>query len=286
MLSVWRRKQLTVVYYNGEFHDDAVTLDINDRGYQFGDGVYEVVRVYDGRLFTAREHFERLVRSAGEISIALELTVDDYIELCQQLIDKNHLVSGNIYIQITRGVAVRNHAFPAGASPVTLMYAYEAARPVEGMQSGVNVITAEDFRWLRCDIKSLNLLANVLNKQKAVEAGAVEAIQIRDGIITEGASTNVYRIKDGTIYTHPVNHLILNGITRRVIKECADEQSIPFVEEAFDVEQLLSADEVFISSTTLEVTPVRQIDEQIIGEPGPITRKLQQAFEEKIQSVR
>ncbi|KAA1038397.1 D-amino-acid transaminase [Macrococcus equipercicus] len=277
---------MTIIYYNGEFRDDQVTLDYNDRGYQFGDGIYEVVRVYDGRLFTAREHFERLVRSAGEILITAPKTVDEYIEICEQLIEKNQLADGNIYIQVTRGVAVRNHAFPEHAEPVTLMYTYEAGRPLKGMQDGVKVITAEDIRWLRCDIKSLNLLGNVLNKEKAVRAGAVEAVQIRDGVVTEGASSNVYIIKDGTIYTHPANNLILNGITRQVIKECAEELLIPFHEETFGPDELLAADEVFISSTTLEVTPVVQVDEKVIGGPGPVARKLQQAFDEKIQTGR
>ncbi|TDM07674.1 D-amino-acid transaminase [Macrococcus lamae] len=276
-----------VIYYNGEFHDDAVSLDYNDRGYQFGDGVYEVVRVYEGRLFTAREHFERLVRSAGEIKMSAPKSVDDYIQICEQLVDRNDLVNGNIYIQLTRGVAARNHAFPVPATePVTLMYTYTAERPLKGMQNGVKTISTEDIRWLRCDIKSLNLLANVLNKEKAVQAGAVEAIQIRDGVVTEGASSNVYRVKDGAIYTHPADNLILNGITRRVIKECSQELAIPFHEETFGHDDLLTSDEVFISSTTLEITPVNQIDDQVIGEPGPIVKKLQQAFETKIKMIK
>ncbi|ULG71355.1 D-amino-acid transaminase [Macrococcus brunensis] len=272
---------MNLIYFNGEYVNDKIAIDPNDRGYQFGDGIYEVVRVYNGMLFTAREHFERLVRSAAEIQIKLELTVDDYIEICQHLITENQVTDGLIYVQVTRGNALRNHIFPESSKPVTLIYSYDSARPVEGMDKGVKVITLEDIRWLRCDIKSLNLLGNVLAKQQAHVAQAVEAIQVRDGIVTEGASSNVFIIKNGTIYTHPANHLILNGITRIVIKRCAEELNIPFVEKTFTPEELYDADEVIISSTSLEVTPVTQIDDQTI-EIGPVTRQLQQAFKEKI----
>lgn len=275
------------IYFNGAYTDDVVTIDFDDRGYQFGDGIYEVIRVYNGKLFTAREHFERLLRSAQEIMINLTMTIDELIEICETLIEKNDLVDGSIYVQVTRGVSKRNHAFPGpDIQPAVLLYTNVVKRPHDQLQHGIKAITAEDIRWLRCDIKSLNLLGNVLNKQRAVEAGAQECIQIRDGIVTEGASSNVYMVKNGELYTHEVNHLILNGITRQVIIECAEALNIPVHEESFSPELLMDADEVFISSTTQEVMPVVQIDDQQFGEPGPVTRQLQQAFENKIADGR
>lgn len=275
------------IYYNGEFTDDVVTIDFDDRGYQFGDGIYEVVRVYNGKLFTAREHYERLLRSAREIMIQLDMTVDELVEVSETLIEKNNLVDGTIYIQVTRGVSKRNHAFPGpDIHPSILLYTNVVNRPVEQLENGIKTITADDIRWLRCDIKSLNLLGNVMNKQRAVEAGTQECIQIRDGIVTEGASSNVYMIKNGSIYTHEVNNLILNGITRQVIIECAQELNIPVHEESFSLEMLMDADEVFISSTTQEVMPVIQIDDHFFGHAGAVTRQLQQAFENKIAEGR
>ncbi|TDM04575.1 D-amino-acid transaminase [Macrococcus carouselicus] len=275
---------MNMIYFNGEYVEDQITISPDDRGYQFGDGIYEVIRVYNGKLFTAKEHFERLLRSAEEIKIELKLTVADYIAICERLVKENQVETGNIYVQVTRGNAVRNHIFPESSEPVTFIYSYGSERPVQGMREGIKVITADDIRWLRCDIKSLNLLGNVLNKQKAHEAGAAEAIQIRDGIVTEGASSNAYIVKDGAIYTHPTDNLILNGITRQVIKQCAEENHIPFVEKTFGMDELLAADEVLMSSVSIEVTPVIQIDDRTFN-VGPVTRQLQAAFEEKISSL-
>ncbi|GGB02802.1 D-amino-acid transaminase [Macrococcus hajekii] len=275
---------MSVKYFNGEFVKDSISIDPNDRGYQFGDGIYEVIRVYDGKLFTGIEHFERLLRSAAEIQIKLEQTVDDYMAICERLVAENYIQNGNIYVQVTRGAAVRNHLFPESSEPVTFIYTYDSERPVQGMKEGVKVITTDDIRWLRCDIKSLNLLGNVLNKQKAKEAGGTEAIQLREGIVTEGTSSNAYIVKEGAIYTHPANNLILNGITRQVIKTCAAEMGIPFIEQSFDKDALFAADEIFISSTSIEVTPVNQVDDQPFA-VGPVTQKLQQAFEQKISAL-
>lgn len=269
-----------MIFFNGNYVEQA-HAEITDRGYQFGDGIYEVVRVYNGQLYTAHEHFERLLRSAAEIQMDAKYLVEEYIEICRQLIEKNQIEMGNIYIQVTRGVAPRNHPFPnPSVEPTILLYAYASARPEKGLKEGVKTITAEDIRWLRCDIKSLNLLGNVLNKQKAVAQGATEAIQIRDGIVTEGASSNVFAIKDGSVYTHPANHLILNGITRLEIKKVCASLNIPFIEEAFESSFLFECDEVFISSTSLEVTPVIQIDDKMIsnGTPGKVTQAIQDGF--------
>ncbi|WP_414052343.1 D-amino-acid transaminase [Macrococcus animalis] len=273
-----------VIFLNGSYVSNDATISYNDRGIQFGDGIYEVVRVYHGELFTATEHFERLVRSAAEIAIDTEYTTQDYIDICKQLIAKNNIDNGTVYIQVTRGDAPRNHAYPIDVKPNVLLYTNTSERPMQDMQQGIKAITAEDFRWLRCDIKSLNLLGNIMNKQKAVTAGAKEAIQIRNGIVTEGASSNVFIVKEGKIITHPANNFILNGITRRVIKEIADAESIPFEEVTFDEKALKDADEVFISSTSLEVMPVVEIDGENVGQGqvGPVTKLLQSKFDEQI----
>lgn len=276
-----------VIYLNGEYVNEDASISYNDRGIQFGDGIYEVVRVYHGVLFTATEHFERLQRSADEIAIQLEQSVQDFIDICYTLIERNHIDNGTVYVQVTRGDAPRNHAFPDNVKPNVLLYTNTSERPMQDMQQGIKAITAEDIRWLRCDIKSLNLLGNILNKQKAVVNGAKEAIQIRNGIVTEGASSNVYIVKDGKIITHPANHFILNGITRRVIKNIAAQESIPFEEFTFDEKALKNADEVFISSTSQEVMPVVEIDGENInqGQVGPITKQLQTKFDEQIITI-
>lgn len=273
-----------VVFINGSYVSDDTKISYNDRGIQFGDGVYEVVRVYHGTLFTATEHFERLMRSASEIEITSPYTVEKYIEICNQLITENEIDNGTIYIQLTRGDAVRNHWYPTDTQPNILLYTNTAERPMQDLQQGVKAITTEDIRWLRCDIKSLNLLGNIMNKQKAVTNGAKEAIQIRNGIVTEGASSNIFIVKDDKIITHPANNFILNGITRRVIKQIADAEGIAFEEFTFDEKALKDADEVFLTSTTQEVMPITEIDGENVnqGQVGPITKQLQSKFDEHI----
>ncbi len=275
--------------YNGQFIDkEDATISINDRGYQFGDGIYEVIKIYDGSMFTATEHIDRFYRSADEIQLVIPYTKDVLHKMLYDLVEENELETGHIYMQITRGVAPRNHAFPVEVTePVLIAYTQTAARPLENHRNGVGAIFVEDIRWLRCDIKSLNLLGNVLAKQKAHEAGCYEAIQHRGEVITEGSSSNIYGIKDGVLYTHPTNNFILNGITRQVVMKCCEEINLKVVEEPFTKTQALQMDEIFLSSTTSEITPIIKIDDTVvgIGEPGVYTRKIQQAFEEKVQSL-
>lgn len=264
---------------------DAVHISIEDRGYQFGDGIYEVVKVYNGDVFTATEHIDRLYASADKIGMAIPYTKDVLHHLIHQLIEENELGTGIVYLQVTRGHSPRNHAFPNPAvEAVVTGYTRESARPVNELETGVAVCLVEDVRWLRCDIKSLNLLGNVMAKQEAAQKGCFEAVQHRGEVITEGSSSNAYGIKNGVLYTHPVNNLILNGITRQVILDCCAEIGLPVVEEAFTKEQALHMDEFIVSSTGIEVMPVVKIDETVIGDgkPGEWTRKLQQAFEAKL----
>ena len=265
--------------------NEEVLVDKEDRGYQFGDGVYEVVKVYNGELFTATEHIDRFYDSAEKIRITIPYTKDKLHQLLHQLVEANNIDTGHVYFQITRGAGPRNHIFPGDdVKPVITGNAKENPRPLENFEKGVKATFVEDIRWLRCDIKSLNLLGAVLAKQEAYEKGCYEAILHRDEIITEGSSSNIYGVKEGVLYTHPANNLILNGITRQVITKCAAEIGLTVNEQAMTKEQLLAMDEVIVSSTTSEVTPVIEIDGTVIGNgtPGEWTRKLQAQFETKI----
>lgn len=265
--------------------NEEVLVDKEDRGYQFGDGVYEVVKVYNGELFTATEHIDRFYDSADKIRITIPYTKDKLHQLLHQLVEENNIDTGHVYFQITRGAGPRNHIFPGDdVKPVLTGNAKENPRPLENFEKGVKATFVEDIRWLRCDIKSLNLLGAVLAKQEAYEKGCYEAILHRDEIVTEGSSSNIYGIKEGVLYTHPANNLILNGITRQVIIKCAAEIGLSVNEQAMTKKQLLAMEEVIVSSTTSEVTPVIEIDGTVIGNgtPGEWTRKLQAQFETKI----
>lgn len=267
--------------------DKEVVIDKEDRGYQFGDGIYEVIKVYDGEVFTLNEHLERFYTSAEKIKLVIPYTKDKLIELLCELVKKNNLGTGHIYIQITRGTSPRQHHFPENISPVLLANVKENPRPLANFEYGVKATILEDIRWLRCDIKTLNLLGPVLAKQEAYEKGCYEAILHRDGVVTEGSSSNVHAIKDGVLYTHPANNMILNGITRNVLLECAKEIDLLVKEEAFTIEQLSAMNEVIITSTTSEITPVIEIDGQLVGtgKPGEWTRKLQNQFNSKIPAT-
>jgi D-alanine transaminase len=271
---------------NGEFVDRSnAKVDIEDRGYQFGDGIYEVIRVYNGKMFTVKEHLERFFRSAESISITLGYTIEQLTEQLQELIEKNNLKLGIIYMQATRGVAPRTHAFPhENVAPALVAYTKELERPAKKLDKGVKTLLVEDIRWLRCDIKSLNLLGNVLAKEKASENGCYEAIQSRGQDVTEGSSSNIFIVKNGIVFTHASDQLILKGITKDVILSLCAENGIKVEERTFTREELRGADEVFLSSTTSEVMPVIAIDEKKVnsGSPGPVTGKLQTLFEAEI----
>lgn len=260
------------------------TVDIEDRGYQFGDGVYEVIRVYGGKTFYLKEHLLRLERCAREIRLPLPWDVKLLTERIHQLVEANHLQEGTVYLQVTRGQAPRNHVFPETVKPVLVAYTSKALRPVAMLKEGIRTCTIKDIRWLRCDIKSLNLLGAVLAKQEAIEKGCKEAILVRDGIVTEGGSSNVFIVKNDVLYTHPANNLILHGITRAIVLKCSAEEGISVKEEPFSVDDLYHADEAFITGTTVEVCPVTHVDDKKIGSgtPGPVTRRLQEAFDKQI----
>lgn len=275
------------VILNGDLIERSeAKVDIEDRGYQFGDGVYEVIRVYNGKMFTADEHLERLLESGKKIELNIPYSKDQLKQMLAEMIERNNLELGIVYMQFSRGTSPRNHAYPgADVAPVLTAYTRETTRPVGSMINGVKAILIEDIRWLRCDIKSLNLLGNIMAKQKAAQSGCFEAIQHRGDTVTEGSSSNIAIVKDGTLYTHPATNLILNGITRRKINEICRENGIALKESAFSKEDLLAADEVFMSSTSAEITPITEIEGKPVGNgsPGLITNKLQNLFEDAIE---
>ena len=277
---------MSYTLWNDKIVDDKlVFIDKEDRGYQFGDGVYEVIKVYDGEMFTATEHIDRFFASAEKIKMTVPYTKHKLHQLLHELVEANELKTGNLYFQITRGSSSRNHLFPGDeVLPVLTGNVKEAPRSVENGKNGVKATFAEDIRWLRCDIKSLNLLGAVLAKQEAHEKGCYEAILHRAETVTEGSSTNVFGIKDGVLHTHPADNFILSGITRAVVLTCANDIGLPVKEESFTKDEALQMDELFVSSTTSEITPVIEVDGNAInsGEIGEWTRKLQKQFETKL----
>lgn len=265
-----------IVYLNGDYLPKAqATVSVFDRGFLFGDGIYEVAPLYAGKLFHPEYHYARLQRSLAEIDVTLDFSFDDYQQLCHGLYEKNDGEHQSIYLQITRGTyETRTHYFPE-QHPNATIFAFSQPLTIPHLahlQKGIQVTTHQDERWQRCNIKSISLLANVLARQISQKAGKDEVILYRDNIVTEAAHSNVFIIKDGCLMTHPADQFILGGITRQVTLELAKQLNIPCKEEAFSLDVLLSADEVWLSSTTKMVRPVLSVDEHPIngGKPGPV----------------
>ncbi|WP_347550259.1 D-amino-acid transaminase [Pseudalkalibacillus hwajinpoensis] len=267
-----------IIVNNQMISKEQAQIDIEDRGYQFGDGVYEVVRIYNGVFYELDAHFKRLERSASEIKIKLPFQLKELKTRVEKLVTLNNVHSGHLYLQVTRGAAPRNHPFPVKAEPVLVAYTKEYDHEPSRLPG--RAMFTEDIRWLRCDIKSLNLLGNVLAKQESQERGFDEAIFHRGDIVTEGSSTNVFMIKNRIVYTHPANQLILDGITRRKILSLANDLGLQVKEEAFTKDELLSSDEAFISSTTQEVRPIIEVNGHTIGsgKEGDVTAAIHAEF--------
>ncbi len=270
-----------IAYVNGRYvpHGDAA-VHVEDRGYQFADGVYEVIALHRGRLVDETGHLDRLERSLGELRIARPMSRRALRVVIGEVIRRNRVADGKIYIQVTRGVAPRNHAFPAAADSalVITMLPSAPAAAEEARDPGVDVITVPDIRWERCDIKSVSLLPNVLAKQQAQEAGAYEAWLVdADGRVTEGTASNAWIVTaGGDLVTRNVGRAILNGVTRLAVLELAQREGIGFVERPFTVDEAKGAREAFLTSTTSLVKPVLRIDGRAVGDGrvGPLTGKL------------
>ncbi len=275
-----------VAYVNGRYLPHAkATVHVEDRGYQFADGVYEVVAVSRGRLVDEERHLARLERSLGELEIALPMSRPAFSAVMRETIRRNLVEDGIVYLQVTRGVARRDHACPAAARPAVVMTARRVtAQAAALVEDGLKVITVPDIRWSRCDIKSVSLLPNCLAKEQAKRAGAFEAWQVDgQGFVTEGSSTNAWIVdRDGTLITRRVDGSILAGITRMALMELAAAEGLEVVERPFTVAQAKEAREAFLTSTTSFVLPVVQIDDAVIanGKPGSLFRKLRALYED------
>ena len=280
-------KELT--YFNGEMVEPgAKVVSLDDRGYCFGDGVYEVVRVYNGRAFAFSYHQDRLYRSMREMDIPVRMPPDELQELHEIMIEQSEITDGYIYLQITRGVTPRHHAFERSKlEPQMYMFIKPITTDLGALQQGVKAITLPDERWARVDIKTLNLIPNILAQTKAEKKGAYTAILVRDGIVTEGATSNVFVMKDGVCYTHPADHHILKGITRQlVVTRVAPTAGITVIEREFDEAFLQDADEIFFTDTIGGIIPITTLNREPVGDGKPgkaakvLAEQLQHLMEE------
>lgn len=271
-----------LVWMNGEVMPvSQAKVGIEDRGFNFADGVYEVVRFYNGRPFTLREHMQRLERSAHSIQLAIPLQLQQLEQEIRTLIARSGFAEGMVYLQLTRGESHRAHAFPDVSKPTLFFYTRRVVEPWQpGEGQGVSLVSVTDERWSRCDIKSLALLPNVLAKQHAVSTGHDEAVFIHVGTVTECCASNIFMVGGGKVLTHPAGTKVLPGITRLVLKRIATQLGIEFVEEAVSLEQAVQSEEVFITSTTRELNWAKSWDGHTIGRGhcGATTRRLHEAY--------
>ena len=275
-----------VAFINGTFVPMAeAKVSIEDRGFQFGDGVYEVIRTYRGRPFELEAHLARLDRSATALDLKQPYSHDDWTRHILEGIRRAAYPEAKIYVQITRGVAPRDHAYSDDATPTVVMTVREFHPLDRSVQvAGVEAITTEDIRWGRCDIKSVNLLANVLARQQVKQAQVFEAILVNEGLVTEGAVSNVMVVQGGTVVTAPQGPRILSGITRTVVLDLARSEGLPVQERFVSQADLYEADEVFLTGTTVEVLAVIRVDGKIIGDgrPGLIAQRLAARFTSRV----
>ena len=273
-----------IVYLNGKILnlEDAVISPF-DRAFQFGDGVYEVIRYYPDKFFEFGLHLERLKNSLNKLEI--EFTSFENIEQTLYTLIKKNNLSGKIsiaYIQISRGNQIpRRHVYSDSLNPTIFMYVEEYPRKIEDMNRGLKIGLEEDIRWMHCDIKATSLLPNILARHRAIKNGLSEIVWHRNGFITEGTQTNICFVKDGEIFTPPLSNFILPGITRKVVRRLCDDLGINFLEREINIDELDSFDEILLLSTSAEVTPVKEIDEKYLNGkvPGPICKLLQNEYQ-------
>jgi len=279
-----------LAWINGNIDNlEGATVSLEDRGYLLGDGIYEVIRVFNGKPFALEDHLIRLQNSAKAIKMELPYSLEDINNAIEQLIEKGECTEGYLYIQVTRGIAQRDHLFPPDAKPSMIMYIREMA-PLPALEDikPVKCITLPDERWLNCYIKTVNLLPNLLARQAAAEAGAVEAILYRQGgIVTEGTRSNLFTVIDGIVRTHPATNLILHGVTRKIVIDILKTEGVKVSETAITLEELKNVSEAWLTSTTMDVNPIGWIDECPVGDsaPGPICRNLMNQFRAKVMQL-
>lgn len=273
----------TLCYLNGEYTPlNQAKVSVLDRGFIFGDGIYDVVPVYGRKLFRFAQHLARLDRNLGKLRIANPHTSEEWLERCRKLIAAHASEDQMIYIQVTRGVAPRDHVMPQGIEPTVFIMATAMKQPsAQVVREGVACVTAEDFRWERGDIKSTSLLGNVMARQVSADVGATETILFREGQLTEASSSNVWIVRDGAVYGVPKSEHVLEGIRYELIRELCEQEGIPFALQPLNATQVHGADELMISSASKEVLPVVLLDGQPIGsgKPGPVFQRLYSAYQ-------
>jgi len=283
------------VFLNGQWHPlSEAKVSVLDRGFIFGDGIYEVVPAYSKRPFRIESHLNRLMRSLAAIRIRSPYDKEQWADLFNEVITRNTGDDQFVYIQVTRGVAKRDHAFPnPEVTPTVFAMSTAFHQPSQKIrEEGVAVVTLPDERWLHCDIKSTALLGNVLARQSAADRGVMEGVMFRDGFLTEGSSSNVWMVKDGVLCAPIKNHLVLEGIRYGLFEELAAKLGIPLQIRRIRQAEVAGADELMISSATKEVLPVVKMDSRLVGhashagKPGPIYKKLRQAYDEAINATR
>lgn len=263
-------------------------VSVLDRGFIFGDGVYEVLPAYGGHIFRFGEHMDRLDRSLAELRIPNPHTRDEWLAIARRLIADRQaagVVNQLIYLQVTRGVALRDHVMPVGLKPTVFVMASEMKLATPEQRSrGVACVTAEDFRWRKAHIKSTSLLGSVFARQISADAGAVETVMFRDGLLSEAAASNVWIVRNGQVMGPPKDHLVLEGIRYGLIESICRDAGIPFELRRITRDEVFSADEVFLSSATKEVLPVTLLDGRAVGDgqPGPVVAKLHAAYQRAI----
>ncbi|SFH18121.1 D-alanine transaminase [Desulfotomaculum arcticum] len=272
-----------LVYLNGWTGTfDEATISVNDRGFNFGDGIYEVVRVYESRLFAMDDHLDRLERSAKAIDLDLPWQKQELTAITEELLAESGISEAMVYIQVSRGTAHRNHIYNEEIKPNILVTVRSVPERSPAMyQNGVKLITQPEFRWQMCHVKSISLLGNVLAKNRAHRAGAAEAVFVHpDGTVTECSASNIFIYSNGQLLTHPADNKILAGITRKHVLAAAESLNLPFAEKPFKINELMKAEEVFFTGTIVELVPVVEVDGQSVagGKPGPVTAKLHQEF--------
>lgn len=279
-----------IVYVNGEFlPEEDAKISVFDRAFLFADGVYEVSSVIDGKLVDNAAHLKRLRRSLDELGMPRPAGDDEIARIQKEIVARNHVVEGTVYLQVTRGAADRDFAFPKDAKPGLVVFSQ--ARPVldtPAARNGISVITVPDIRWKRRDIKTVGLLPASMAKQQAIEAGANDAWMVEDGYVTEGSSNNAYIVTaDGTVVTRHLGNEILHGITRAAVLRLSDEHGVAVEERAFTVDEALAAKEAFITSASTFVLPVVRIDGHAIGDgtPGPVAKRLRELYIERARET-
>jgi D-alanine transaminase len=277
-----------LVYLNGAILPLAEAMvPVDDRGFLFGDAVYEAMRSYDGRVWALKRHMRRLSRSLAAIEMG-NVDVDKVEEAIEETFRANDIPDAFIYLQVTRGVAPRAHAFPRNLEPTVLVTVRDIIPKIaEISPRGVAAVTAPDLRWRRCDVKSTNLLPNVLAKTRAHERGAFEAILVdAEGYVTEGSSTSVFWVEDRRLFTTPLGPEVLPGISREFVIEIAQDEGIPLFVERTPIDRVRRAGEIFVAGTSIEALPITSLDDASVGNgrAGPLTRRLQDEFRRRVEA--